>query len=270
VTALSSTTTTITGSLSATYGNGNNNSFTASGNNLLVSARVTIMNRIGNFTGSFSAATLKVTKALGITTGSGNNTIRITPTNAANSLGRLSITANGYTDTVQVTGLTAKGNTAITTTGNGTETVGLDDATFSGKVAIATGGDNTVNIESSNSAAIMSPGPRDSTTRPGPTTTSPGTIRPNWGPSSPSASGFKTTPATRYCLIGATAILGEFNSLGIRPPPSERTIDRILESNGLTAVRKRRSALQRAYFNSNYILRGRLGVRTSVITPKRR
>ena len=35
------------------------------------------------------------------------------------------------------------------------------------------------------------------------------------------------TPATRYSLIGATAILGELTSLGIRPRPSARTIERV-------------------------------------------
>jgi hypothetical protein len=45
------------------------------------------------------------------------------------------------------------------------------------------------------------------------------------------------TPATRYSLIGATAILSELKNLGIRPLPSERTIERVLERNGLTAPR---------------------------------
>ena len=34
------------------------------------------------------------------------------------------------------------------------------------------------------------------------------------------------TPGTRYSLIGATAILAELKSLGIRPLPVERTIER--------------------------------------------
>jgi transposase InsO family protein len=42
-------------------------------------------------------------------------------------------------------------------------------------------------------------------------------------------------PATRYRLVGATAILDELKALGIRPLPSERTIERVLERNGLTA-----------------------------------
>jgi transposase InsO family protein len=42
-------------------------------------------------------------------------------------------------------------------------------------------------------------------------------------------------PATRYSLIGATAILAELKALGIRPLPSPRTIERVLQRNGLTA-----------------------------------
>ncbi len=45
------------------------------------------------------------------------------------------------------------------------------------------------------------------------------------------------TPATRYSLLGATAILAELKTLGIRPLPCERTIERVLERNGLTAPR---------------------------------
>jgi transposase InsO family protein len=51
------------------------------------------------------------------------------------------------------------------------------------------------------------------------------------------------TPATRYSLIGAPAILSELKTLGIRPLPSERTIERVLERNGLTAPRLRRAPL---------------------------
>ena len=47
------------------------------------------------------------------------------------------------------------------------------------------------------------------------------------------------TPATRYSLIGATVILRELRALGVRPLPSERTIERVLERNGLTAPRVR-------------------------------
>src|SRR3989440_1485605 len=46
-------------------------------------------------------------------------------------------------------------------------------------------------------------------------------------------------PATRYSLTGATAILAELKSLGVRPLPSARTIERVLERNGLTAPRFR-------------------------------
>jgi putative transposase len=45
------------------------------------------------------------------------------------------------------------------------------------------------------------------------------------------------TPATRYSLIGAPAILAELKVLDIRPLPCERTVERVLERNGLTAPR---------------------------------
>jgi putative transposase len=51
------------------------------------------------------------------------------------------------------------------------------------------------------------------------------------------------SPATRYSLIGATAILAELKSLGVRPFPCERTIERVLERNGLTAPRVRLAPL---------------------------
>jgi transposase InsO family protein len=51
------------------------------------------------------------------------------------------------------------------------------------------------------------------------------------------------TPATRYSLIGATSIRSELTTLGIRPLPSERTIERVLERNGLTAPRVRLAPL---------------------------
>jgi putative transposase len=47
------------------------------------------------------------------------------------------------------------------------------------------------------------------------------------------------TPATRYSLIGAPVIRAELTALGIRPLPCERTIERVLERNGLTAPRVR-------------------------------
>ena len=51
------------------------------------------------------------------------------------------------------------------------------------------------------------------------------------------------TPATRYRLSGATAIRAELQALGVRPLPSERTIERVLERNGLTAPRFRLAPL---------------------------
>jgi putative transposase len=51
------------------------------------------------------------------------------------------------------------------------------------------------------------------------------------------------TPATRYSLIGATAIRAELKSLGIRPLPCERTIQRVLQRNGLTTPRVRLAPL---------------------------
>jgi putative transposase len=50
-------------------------------------------------------------------------------------------------------------------------------------------------------------------------------------------------PATRYCLIGATAILAELKALNVRPLPCERTIERVLERNSLTAPRVRLAPL---------------------------
>jgi hypothetical protein len=51
------------------------------------------------------------------------------------------------------------------------------------------------------------------------------------------------TPATRYRLTGATAILSELQTPGIRPLPNERTIERVLARNGLTAPRVRLAPL---------------------------
>jgi putative transposase len=51
------------------------------------------------------------------------------------------------------------------------------------------------------------------------------------------------TPATRYCLIGAVAIRAELKALGVRPLPCARTIERVLERNGLTAPRVRLAPL---------------------------
>jgi transposase InsO family protein len=51
------------------------------------------------------------------------------------------------------------------------------------------------------------------------------------------------TPATRYSLIGASAILAELKALRIRPLPNPRTIERVLQRNGLTAPRVRLAPL---------------------------
>ena len=51
------------------------------------------------------------------------------------------------------------------------------------------------------------------------------------------------SPATRYSLIGATAILAELKALDVRPLPTPRTIERVLERNGLTASRVRLAPL---------------------------
>lgn len=42
------------------------------------------------------------------------------------------------------------------------------------------------------------------------------------------------TPETRYGLIGARAIQGNLERLGIRPPPSQATMQRVLARHGLT------------------------------------
>ena len=51
------------------------------------------------------------------------------------------------------------------------------------------------------------------------------------------------TPATRYSLIGASAILAELKALGVRALPHPRTIERVLQRNGLTAPRIRLAPL---------------------------
>src|SRR5438270_7011739 len=51
------------------------------------------------------------------------------------------------------------------------------------------------------------------------------------------------TPATRYCLIGAPAILAELKALDVRPLPNPRTIERVLQRHGLTAPRIRLAPL---------------------------
>jgi transposase InsO family protein len=49
----------------------------------------------------------------------------------------------------------------------------------------------------------------------------------------------QTHPGTRYSLIGAGSILAELQVLHIHPLPSPRTIERVLERNGITAPRVR-------------------------------
>src|SRR5437660_1729063 len=51
------------------------------------------------------------------------------------------------------------------------------------------------------------------------------------------------SPATRYSLTGAAVIRAELKALGIRPLPCERTIERVLQRNGLTAPRVRLAPL---------------------------
>jgi putative transposase len=51
------------------------------------------------------------------------------------------------------------------------------------------------------------------------------------------------TPATRYCLVGAPVIFAELKALDFRPLPCQRTIERVLERNGLTAPRVRLAPL---------------------------
>jgi putative transposase len=51
------------------------------------------------------------------------------------------------------------------------------------------------------------------------------------------------SPATRYGLVGATAIRAELTALGVQPLPCERTIERVLQRNGLTAPRVRLAPL---------------------------
>ena len=51
------------------------------------------------------------------------------------------------------------------------------------------------------------------------------------------------TPATRYSLTGAAAIRAELKVLDIHPLPCERTIERVLQRNGLTTPRVRLAPL---------------------------
>jgi transposase InsO family protein len=51
------------------------------------------------------------------------------------------------------------------------------------------------------------------------------------------------SPATRYRLVGASAILAELKALDVRPLPNPRTVERVLQRNGLTAPRVRLAPL---------------------------
>jgi transposase InsO family protein len=53
----------------------------------------------------------------------------------------------------------------------------------------------------------------------------------------------QTGPGARYQLIGASAIAAELQALHIQPQPSLRTIDRVLQRNGITLPRLRRPRL---------------------------
>jgi transposase InsO family protein len=46
-------------------------------------------------------------------------------------------------------------------------------------------------------------------------------------------------PRTRYALVGAGAILAELKALSVRPLPSTRTIERVLQRHGITLPRER-------------------------------
>src|SRR5512135_2060149 len=49
----------------------------------------------------------------------------------------------------------------------------------------------------------------------------------------------RTRPGSRYHLIGASAIVAELKALHIRPLPSPRTVERVLQRNGITLPRLR-------------------------------
>jgi transposase InsO family protein len=46
-------------------------------------------------------------------------------------------------------------------------------------------------------------------------------------------------PQTRYALVGASAILAELKALNLRPLPSPRTVERVLQRHGITTPRER-------------------------------
>jgi hypothetical protein len=43
-------------------------------------------------------------------------------------------------------------------------------------------------------------------------------------------------PPTRYSLIGVGAIVAELKALNVRPLPCARTVDRVLQRNGLQRI----------------------------------
>jgi putative transposase len=49
----------------------------------------------------------------------------------------------------------------------------------------------------------------------------------------------RTRPSARYQLIGANAIVAELKTLNVRPLPSPRTVDRVLQRHGITLPRVR-------------------------------
>lgn len=53
-------------------------------------------------------------------------------------------------------------------------------------------------------------------------------------------------PGTRYSLIGASTILAELQALHLRPLPSPRTIERVLQRNGISVPTHRPTPAQRA------------------------
>jgi transposase InsO family protein len=57
----------------------------------------------------------------------------------------------------------------------------------------------------------------------------------------------QTHPGTRYSLIGAQSILAELEALHIRPLPSPRTIERVLQRHGVTLPRIRLAPLVSRY-----------------------
>jgi putative transposase len=57
----------------------------------------------------------------------------------------------------------------------------------------------------------------------------------------------QTHPGTRYGLIGAQSIVAELEALHIRPVPSLRTVERVLQRHGVTLPRIRLAPLVSRY-----------------------